>query len=275
MDRREIKLPSKRHNETIDSWKKMLLECDQKDHSILESLLLPGDVNKCLQLLDHPARPNLEDLVPVLCQDVSSGPSTSSPVTVLSSGDVRSILQKRRREKSHARHQVKHPHLGRSESVESKVILGEDFEVGKDSLLDGNTTGGDSRLEGQVLDLPMMGPTDLLLPVNRITGDSASIGKESCSQEQEQLEELNQVVSLLCPKLEIIQPAGCRPSDIASQMDSDKISTPNADGADSGEQDRAFSQTGLSQQQIYLWDDLRLIIELASMSSSDKVAQEV
>ncbi|KAG9066251.1 hypothetical protein KI688_001472 [Linnemannia hyalina] len=101
------------------------------------------------------------------------------------------------------------------------------------------------------------------------------IGEEvPCSMTAVDLADLESAISSLRSKLEVVQPEGMRPSDIArarseesnSGQDNDKVDlrTDEMDDAAMEESsDALLSQVLTSQQSILLWDDLRLLVKVA------------
>lgn len=108
------------------------------------------------------------------------------------------------------------------------------------------------------------------------------IGEEvPCSMTTVDLTDLAYAISSLRSKLEIVQPEGIRPSDIARARseafnvdhDNNKMefrADENSDTVMEESSDALLSQVPTSQQSILLWDDLRLLVE-ASMSMSERV----
>lgn len=107
------------------------------------------------------------------------------------------------------------------------------------------------------------------------------IGEEvPCSMTAVDLTDLASAISSLRSKLEIVQPEGMRPSDIARArskesnfgQDNDKLDLPTDEMGDTAMEessDALLSQVPSSQQSVLLWDDLRLLVE-ASTSMSER-----
>ncbi|KAF9142246.1 hypothetical protein BG015_000995 [Linnemannia schmuckeri] len=94
------------------------------------------------------------------------------------------------------------------------------------------------------------------------------------------LNDLSSAITSLRSKLEIVQPEGMRPSDIAktraeesnSSQDNDTMDMRTDEMGDTAMEessDALLSQVPTSQQSILLWDDLRLLVE-ASTSTSER-----
>ncbi|KAG0223023.1 hypothetical protein BGX31_008744 [Mortierella sp. GBA43] len=114
--------------------------------------------------------------------------------------------------------------------------------------------------DGQSLANPNLEPT---LPIS-----SAEIVIEP--DDRTEVAELELAIDSLLSKLEILQPEGMRPSDIAAAAaQAGTINT--AQGTtkeESAEGDASQSQTTISQRSILLWDDVNVIIQASESSSS-------
>ncbi|KAG0256864.1 hypothetical protein BG011_004284 [Mortierella polycephala] len=91
--------------------------------------------------------------------------------------------------------------------------------------------------------------------------------------EAEVTTELNQAISSLRSKLEILQPSGMRPSDIAAAISSVTEADANGSGGHEsthGENEMVLSQTATSQRSILLWDDIRVLVDMGT-SHGEKV----
>lgn len=107
------------------------------------------------------------------------------------------------------------------------------------------------------------------------------IGEDGpCSMTAVDLTDLASAISSLRSKLEIVQPEGMRPSDIARArseefnigQDNEKMDLRTDEMGDTvmeESSDALLSQVPTSQQSILLWDDLRLLVE-ASTSMSER-----
>ncbi|KAF9184377.1 hypothetical protein BGZ51_002950 [Haplosporangium sp. Z 767] len=93
------------------------------------------------------------------------------------------------------------------------------------------------------------------------------------AMEAEETMELKQAISSLRSKLEILQPSGMRPSDIAAAVSSGTEAEANGSGGHEsthGESEMVLSQTATSQRSILLWDDIRVLVDMGT-SQGEKV----
>lgn len=101
-----------------------------------------------------------------------------------------------------------------------------------------------------------------------------------CSMTMVDLTDLASAIASLRSKLEIVQPEGMRPSDIARArseeyyfgQDNEKMDLRTDELGDTvmeESNDALLSQVPTSQQSVLLWDDLRLLVE-ASTSMSER-----
>jgi len=114
------------------------------------------------------------------------------------------------------------------------------------------------------------------------TQDECTLGPQSISDtdtmskrdDEKEITGLELAIASLKSKLEILQPEGMRPSDVAAAIA--QITAPNAiDAAESGLQkeecadgDVLLSQTSTSQRSILLWDEIGAVIEAMDSSNS-------
>ncbi|KAF9939865.1 hypothetical protein BGZ67_008843 [Mortierella alpina] len=108
--------------------------------------------------------------------------------------------------------------------------------------------------------------------------------KPDAHDNEQELIELELAVSSLRTKLEMLQPIGMRPSDLAAALekpavedqdtDTDRDEDANTSAAPIANQEEILSQVSTSQCSVFLWDELRVLVTLSG-SPAEKTREQV
>ncbi|KAF9989447.1 hypothetical protein BGZ75_006292 [Mortierella antarctica] len=108
--------------------------------------------------------------------------------------------------------------------------------------------------------------------------------KPDAHDNEQELIELELAVSSLRTKLEMLQPIGMRPSDLAAALekpavedqdtDTDRDEDANTNAAPIANQEEILSQVSTSQCSVFLWDELRVLVTLSG-SPAEKTREQV
>ncbi|CAO3569983.1 unnamed protein product [Mortierella alpina] len=268
--------PTQTHKDLVSSWRQKLQDHDRQnikrtvgqamdiqDHStsmsgvtipipkhlsevkIEEELSTITQLNRCTQVWLFPPKPELADLVPTTSLGQDKRPLTISPE------DIRRMKRRKRI---------------------SKTVPWNALSESQAELLTTDTNGSyasDSHQQQQG------GPalTKVFIPEMHDAQD-----------DEQELVGLEAAVSSLRSKLEILQPIGMRPSDLAAALaqpafeDQGALTDENGDthtnAAQITNQEEILSQVSTSQCSVYLWDELRALVTLSG-SPSEKTKEQV